>query len=215
MGGDPRVIVRGKFGRRRNPALGPSYANPHGPIEEARQFFTANPQALRWSAFFAFGSAVPLGIYTATVVSRLRFRGVRAAGTNIALLGGLAAALALAVSALCSWVLSVPEVNSSIATMRLMHFLSFLAGGVAFAVGFGLLAAGVSVTSLFARLLPGWLVGLGLLIAVAGELSSISLVAYPMAFALPVTRFGGFVWLIAIGSFLPKTARQHDIETNK
>jgi len=148
-------------------------------------------------------------------VSRLRFRGVRAAGTNIALLGGLAAALALAVSALCSWVLSVPEVNSSIATMRLMHFLSFLAGGVAFAVGFGLLAAGVSVTSLLARLLPRWLVGLGLLIAVAGELSSISLVAYPMAFALPVTRFGGFVWLIAIGLFLPKTARQYDIETNE
>jgi len=188
---------------------------PTAPIEEARQFFTANPQALRWSAFFAFGSAVPLGIYTATVVSRLRFRGVRAAGTNIALLGGLAAALALAVSALCSWVLSVPEVNSSIATMRLMHFLSFLAGGVAFAVGFGLLAAGVSVTSLLARLLPRWLVGLGLLIAVAGELSSISLVAYPMAFALPVTRFGGFVWLIAIGLFLPKTARQYDIETNE
>jgi len=96
-----------------------------------------------------------------------------------------------------------------------MHFLSFLAGGVAFAVGFGLLAAGVSVTSLLARLLPRWLVGLGLLIAVAGELSSISLVAYPMAFALPVTRFGGFVWLIAIGLFLPKTARQYDIETNE
>ncbi|HEX4810394.1 MAG TPA: hypothetical protein VH325_15765 [Bryobacteraceae bacterium] len=193
---------------------GPSYANPYGPIEDARRFFTANPEALRWSAFFFFGSAVPLGLYTATIVSRLRFLGVRAAGTNIALFGGFTAAIAVGVSALCSWVLSVPEVNSSLATLRLMHFLSFLAGGVSFAVGFGLLAAGVSVTSFFARLLPRWLVWFGLLIAAAGELSSISLVAYPMAFALPITRFGGFIWLIAVGALMAKTADRHDLKTN-
>jgi hypothetical protein len=193
---------------------GPSYANPYGPIEDARRFFATNPEALRWQAFFFFGSAVPLGIYTATIVSRLRFLGVRAAGTNIALFGGFTAAVAVAVSALCSWVLSVPEVNSSLATLRLMHFLSFLAGGVAFAVGFGLLTAGVSVTGFFAHLLPRWLVWFGLLIAAAGELSSISLVAYPVAFALPVTRFGGFVWLIAVGALMPKTADKHDIKPN-
>ncbi len=184
---------------------GPSYANPYGPIKDVQRFFTANPEALRWSAFFLFGSAVPLGIYTATIVARLRYLGVRAAGTYITLFGGFAAAVAVAVSALCSWVLSVPEVNSSLATLRLMHFLSFLAGGVAFAVGFGLLAAGVSVTSFFTRLLPRWLIWFGLLVALAGELSSISLVAYPMAFALSVTRFGGFLWLIAVGAILPKT----------
>lgn len=194
---------------------GQTYANPYGPIEDAQRFFTANPQALRWSAFFFFGSAVPLGIYTATVVGRLRFLEVRAAGTHIALFGGFAAALSLAVSALCSWVLSVPEVNSSVATLRLMHFLSFLAGGVAFAVGFGLLVAGVSVTSFFARLLPRWLVWFGLLIALTGELSSISLVAYPMAFALPITRFGGFIWLIGVAALMPKTTEKHYIESNR
>jgi hypothetical protein len=75
---------------------GPSYANPYGPIEDAQRFFGANPEALRWSAFLSLGSAVPLGIYTATIVSRLRFLGVRAAGTNIALFGGFAASVALA-----------------------------------------------------------------------------------------------------------------------
>jgi hypothetical protein len=49
---------------------------------------------------------------------------------------------------------------------------------------------------------------------VAGELSSISLVAYPMAFALPLTRFGGFVWLIAAGALMPKTAEKRNTETN-
>ncbi len=189
---------------------GQAYANPYGPIEDAQRFFTTNPVALRWSAFFLFGSAVPLGIFTATAVARLRFLGVRAAGTYITLLGGAATSIAIAVSALCTWVLSVPEVNSSIATLRLVHFSSFLAGGVAFAVGFGLLAAGISVTSFFTLLLPRWLVWFGLLIAVAGELSWFSLVAYPMNFTLPITRFGGFIWLIAVGALLPKNRHDSD-----
>jgi hypothetical protein len=183
---------------------GQPYPNPYGPIENAQRFFSAEPEALRWSAFFFFGSAVPLGIYTGTVLARLRFLGVRAAGTYISFFGGFVASAGIAASALCSWVLSVPEVNSSLATLRLMHFLSFLTGGVTFAVGFGLLAAGVSVTSFFAHLLPRWLVLFGLFIALAGELSSISLIAYPMSFALPVTRFGGFLWLIAVGATLPR-----------
>ena len=82
--------------------------------------------------------------------------------------------------------------------------MSFLCGGPAFPAGFELLAAGVSVTSYFARLLPRWLVWFGLLIAVAGELSTLSLIALPMTLAIPITRFGGFIWLIAVGALMPK-----------
>jgi hypothetical protein len=159
------------------------------------------------SAFFFFGSAVPLGIYTATVVSRLRFLGVRAAGTNIALFGGFAASGAIVASALCTWVLSVPEVSASLVATRVLYFLAFLFGGAGFAVAFGLLAAGVSVTSHFARLLPRWLVVLGMIVAAAGEVASLSLVAYPANIAIPVTRFVGFAWLILLGTRLPKTLR--------
>src|SRR5882757_101638 len=77
---------------------GPSFVTPFGDAEAARAFFAANPLAVKLSAFFFFGSAVPLGIYTATVVSRLRYLGVRAAGTNIALFGGFAASGAIAIS---------------------------------------------------------------------------------------------------------------------
>lgn len=70
---------------------GPSFVTPFGDAEAARAFFAANPFAVKVSVFFFFGSAVPLAIYTATVVSRLRYLGVRAAGTNIALFGGFAA----------------------------------------------------------------------------------------------------------------------------
>jgi hypothetical protein len=183
---------------------GAAFVTPFGDPEAARSFFAGNPLAVKVSAFFFFGSAVPLGIYAATVVSRLRFLGVRAAGTNIALFGGLAAAGAVATSALCTWVLSVPEVSASLVTTRAVFFLSFLFGGVGFATAFGLLAAGVSVTSHFARLLPSWLIILGMIVAVAGEVASLSLVAYPANLAIPVTRFLGFAWMILVAVRLPK-----------
>jgi hypothetical protein len=187
---------------------GASFVTPFGDAEAARALFAANPLALKVSAFFFSGSAVPLGIYTATVVSRLRYLGVRAAGTNIALFGGFAASGAIAISGLCTWVLSVPEVSASLVATRVLYFMSFLFGGAGFAVAFGLLAAGVSVTSHFARLLPRWLIVLGMIVAVAGELSSLSLIAFPANFAIPVTRYVGFAWLILVGSRLPKTLRR-------
>lgn len=186
---------------------GVPFVSPFADAEAARAFFAANPLATKVSSFFFFGSAVPLAIYAATVVSRLRYLGVRAAGTNIALFGGFAAAGATVISGFCTWTLSVPEVSASLVATRVLHFMSFLFGGAGFAVAFGLLAAGVSVTSLFARLLPRWLVVLGMIVAVAGEVSSLSLITYPANFAIPITRFVGFVWLILVGCFLPKRLR--------
>jgi len=55
---------------------GPPFVTPFGDAEAARALFAANPFAVKVSAFFFFGSAVPLAIYTATVVSRLRYLGV-------------------------------------------------------------------------------------------------------------------------------------------
>ncbi len=184
---------------------GAPFVTPFGDAEAARAFFAANSLAVKVSAFFFFGSAVPLAIYTATVVSRLRYLGVRAAGTNIALLGGFAASGAIAISGICTWVLSVPEMAASLVAARVLYFLSFLFGGVGFAVAFGLFAAGVSVTSYFAGLLPPWLVVPGMIVAAAGELSSLSLIAYPANLAIPVTRFVGFAWIILLSSRLPKT----------
>ena len=139
---------------------GASFVTPFAPAEALRSFFTQNPAAVRVSSFFLFGSAVPLGIFAVTAVSRLRYMRVRAAGTNIALLGGLIATIAL--------------------------------------------AAGVSVTCYFMRLFPRWLVALGMLAALAGELSSISLIAYPANFFIPITRYVGFIWMLSVAVALTK-----------
>ena len=183
---------------------GASFETPLAPAEELRSFFTQSPAAVRVSSFFLFGSAVPLGIFAVTAVSRLRYMGVRAAGTNIALLGGLTATIALLFSGIVGWVLSVPEVSDSAPVVKAIYLLNFLLGGVVYAVGFGLLAAGVSVTSYFMRLLPRWLVALGMLVALAGELSSISLIAYPANFFIPITRFVGFIWMLSVAVALTK-----------
>jgi hypothetical protein len=183
---------------------GASYVTPFAPAGALRSFFTQSPASVRVSSFFLFGSAVPLGIFAVTAVSLLRYLGVRAAGTNIALLGGISATIALLLSGIVGWVLSVPEVSDSAPVVKAIDFLNFLLGGVVFAVGFGLLAAGVSVTSYFMRLLPRWLVAVGMLVALAGELSSFSLIAYPANFFIPITRFVGFIWMFSVAVALTK-----------
>ena len=186
---------------------GALYVTPFASAEDLRSFFEKTPTAVRVSNFFLFGSAVPFGIFAVTIVSRLRFMGVRAAGTNIALLGGLTAAIALLLSGVTGWVLSVPEVSASAQLVKAVDFLSFLLGGVSFAVGFGLLAAGVSVTSYFMRLLPRWLVALGMLLAITGELSWFSLIAYPANFFIPITRFVGFIWMVCVAVALTRNRK--------
>jgi hypothetical protein len=192
---------------------GASYVTPFAPAEAVRSFFALSPAAVRVSNFFLFASAVPFGIFAVTAVSRLRFMGVRAAGTNIALLGGLIATIALILSGVVGWELSLPEILASAPLVKAINFLNFLLGGVVFAVGFGLLAAGVSVTSYFMRLLPRWLVVFGMLLAATGELASLSLIAYPANFFIPITRYLGLIWMVSVAVALtrgPKAAEVRD-----
>lgn len=183
---------------------GAGYVTPYEPVEHIRDFFAASPAAVRVSAFFIFGSAIPLGLYTATVVSRLGFLGVRAAGTYITLFGGFMAAGALAVCGVFMWILSLPAVIASLSVVQAVNFVDFLFGGMVFSVGLGLLIAGISVTAGFSKLLPTALAAIGLAVALAGELSSLSLLAYPATVLFPIARFGGLLWLIAAAVILPK-----------
>jgi hypothetical protein len=186
---------------------GAHFVTPFAPAEELRAFLALSPTAVRVSNFFLFGSAIPFGIFAVTTVSRLRFMGVRAAGTNIALLGGLIATIALILSGSVGWILSVPEVLASAALIKAVNFFNFLMGGVVFAVGFGLLAAGVSVTCYFMRLLPRWLAAFGMFLAVTGEVASLSLVAYPANFFIPITRYLGFIWMFSVAVALTRDRR--------
>src|SRR5277367_14793 len=184
---------------------GAPFVIPTAGSETVRAFFAESPAAVRVSSFFMFASAVPFGILTATAVMRLRFLGVRAAGSYIALFGGFAASGALALCGLFGWVLSLPDVTASTSVVRALSYLSFLFGGVTFAVGFGLLIAGIAVTCHFMRLLPRWLTIFGIVVAAAGELSALSLVWYPANFLIPINRYLGLIWLLIAAIQLSKT----------
>src|SRR5438874_13487864 len=100
----------------------------------------SNPSARRFMcAFLQFGAAIPLGIFTATMVSRLQFLGVRAAGPSIAFFGGLMTAANVALSALVLWVMVYPGIAQDPAILRALYYLVFAIGGVGFSVPMGIL----------------------------------------------------------------------------
>jgi hypothetical protein len=191
---------------------GTPYPTPYDPPEAARNYFGPYADLIRISAFLQFGAAIPLGIFAATVVSRLRFLGLNVAGVTIALFGGFAASIMLAASALTTWVLTQPGMVDDLSTMRALQLLTFATGGPGHVVTLGLLLAGVSIPAAFARLMPRWLVWLGLIVAVVAELSSVSLILPMAGILLPLARFPAFVWLIGAGFTLPTSRRalEHD-----
>jgi hypothetical protein len=187
-----------------------SAGKPHfpGPWESAQtitDYFRENSSAVLMCAFLHFGASIPLGIFTATVVSRLYFLGVRAAGSFIALFGGLATCLNLGTSALILWVMAYPGVAQDAAVLRALYYVVYAFGGVGYSAPLGLLIEGVSIPAAVMRLLPKWLVVFGLVLAVVGELSWFNLIFPKALFLIPLTRFPGFVWLIAAGLKLPKS----------
>jgi hypothetical protein len=181
-----------------------SVLNPFGPPEQSRLFFAANPGAIRAGGFLCFASAVPLGAYAATLVSRLHSSGARDAGSYVAFAGGMAASAGLAAAGVFLWLLSVPEASASVPVARVLHFLVFLCGGPAFAVGMGLLAAGASSSVQFATHVPRWLAWLGLTLGVTGALSTLGLLSVLLTVPIPITRLAGFVWLIAVAAKLSR-----------
>src|SRR5262245_8240394 len=70
----------------------PPVPPPWSPPEAIGAYVGEHAHAALLCAWFQFGAAIPLGLFTATAVSRLRFLGIRVAGVHIALFGGLMAA---------------------------------------------------------------------------------------------------------------------------
>jgi hypothetical protein len=185
-------------------AVRPYFPGPGESAQTIVTYFQTHSHAVLMCAFFQFGAAIPLGIFTATMVSRLRFLGVRAAGPQIALFGGLMAAFNIAISALVLWVMAYPGIADEAAVVRALYYIVFAVGGVGFSVPMGLLLAGISIPALVMKLLPKWLIIFGLILGAIGELSFFSLGLPSAVFLIPLTRFPSFLWLIAAGFMLPK-----------
>jgi hypothetical protein len=53
------------------------------------------------------------------------------------------------------------------------------------------------------KLLPRWVVGPGIVLALVGELSWLSMLIPRAGILIPLARWPGFVWLIAAGFKMP------------
>ena len=157
--------------------------------------------------FLQLGATICLGLFTASAVSRMQYLGVRSAGPWIALFGGFLTVFNGVAASLIVWTMIQPAVVQAPSVLLGLYYLSFALGGPGFSIPMGLLMAGISVPAAILKLLPRWIIVLGLLLAVAGELSWFHLISPQMLFLIPVTRFPGFVWLIAVGFALPKRPR--------
>ncbi len=178
---------------------------PNGPVTEAQGYYARSADSVRLTAFLQFGSAIPLGIFTAAITSRLKFLGLNAAGVSIALFGGVVASVMLALCGLIGWALSQPGVAGEAGAMRALQLLSFATGGVGMVVPFGLLLAGVSVSGGLSGLLPRWIAIWGVVTALFAELAVLSLIAPQASLFLPLARFPGILWMVAAGFALPKS----------
>jgi hypothetical protein len=186
-------------------AVRPYFPGPWESAETIVNYFQTHPREVLWCAFLQFGAAISLGIFTATMVSRLQYLGVRAAGAQIGLFGGMMTAFNMATTSLILWVMAYPGIAQDAGVLRALYYLVFSIGGVGFSVPMGLLIAGLCVPAAFMKLLPKWLVIFGLALGVIGGLSWFSLVFPKLLFLIPLTRFPGFIWLIIAGFVMPKT----------
>jgi hypothetical protein len=186
----------------------PYFPGPWESTDTIVRFFQTRQTAVLLCAALHFGAAIPLGIFTASIVSRLQFLGVRAAGSTIALFGGFATAFTMLASSSVLWTLAQPGIAQDRTLVQALYWLDQTLGGTGFSVPFGLLIAGVSIAAAFLRLLPKWIIVLGLALAVCAELSWINLVTPRALFLVPLTRFPGFVWLIAAGFALPNSTER-------
>jgi hypothetical protein len=178
---------------------GAEFPRPFGLLTAAQDTFLKFPEAIRINAFFQFACAIPLGLFTAALTSKLSFLGVKATGVSIALFGGMAASLFFMLSGICGWVLSQPGIANDLSVMRAIQVVGFGSGGIAFTAGLGLLMAGISVPCLFGGYAPKWVAWLGLVLAGIAELSTLALVIPQASILLPIVRFPSMIWMLAMG----------------
>jgi hypothetical protein len=178
--------------------------------DDSADFYTRHGLAVRISAWLQLGSSVPLGIYAATMSSRLQRLGMKVPGPVIALFGGASASIMLALSAILTWTAGQDDVAALPELSRALGFIAFGTGGFAHVLGLGLLVAGIAVPSLIRHLLPTPLAWAGLVIAALCELTVLAMVIEPLQPLIPIGRFSALIWIVAAGFLMPRTRHQRN-----
>lgn len=192
--------------------LSAAFAIPHNSAENAVAYIAKYGWTIQLGSFFELLSAIPLGLFVATVVSRLRFLGVSAAGESIAFLGGVGATVMLILSALANWSLARPGVAEASGAVQALRSISFASAGPAFVILLGFFVAGVSLTCGCYKLMPRWLMWLGIVIAIACELATVTVLNFKAGYFIPGGRFISILWMIGVSLKLPVSTVASDAQ---
>lgn len=187
--------------------VGGAGPRPDSSPAEVLAYFADNALVANLGAFLLLGAAFPLVVFSATAVRRMRRIGVQAPGPLMGFAGSVLAAGSLIVSALAAWTATQTAGLGDAGLSKALAVIWFAAGGVGFVAPFGLLVLGLAVPTLIMRLMPRPLAWAGFAVGVLGVLSSLGLLTdlvYPL---IPVGRFGGLLFLVAVAVAMPTRAR--------
>jgi hypothetical protein len=112
-------------------------------------------------------------------------------------------------SGLTIWVTAETASTGDPAVTKMLVDLGFATGAAGFVVPFALLIAGVAVPGIILGLLPRPLAVIGLGLAAVGMISTFTLVTSTLDITLPIVRFAGLAWILAVAAILP--AHRHNI----
>src|SRR5947207_13127487 len=125
----------------------PYWPGPWEPAPTITTYFQTQPGRVLACIFLQTGANICLGLFTAVVVSRLHFLGVRAAGAHIALFGGFLTVFNGISAGMATWAMIQPAVAQSPLVLLGFYYFAFALGGPGFSIPMGLLMSGVSVTA--------------------------------------------------------------------
>lgn len=187
-------------------ALGPSgTVTPYSSDAEVQAYRLKDPTTLE-HLFRILGllqglSALALLAFVPRLTAFVcRYGGDARAGV-VRALATVAGALLL-LSASTSWVLAQIGSRAELSTYRAVSDLSFITGAGPAIAALGVAVFLVSATGRASRALPAWVAWSGMVIGVASVLSMSSLVAEGGSVFVPVGRFLGFVWFVALSVLL-------------
>ncbi len=181
------------------------YPRPGATAAAIRGYFRGNARAARVSIAGQLCSAAALARFTVTAADL-----VRGSDTNPAVLrtsaraAGATAAGSLATSALLS--LALTGGAKSEATEVAVHRGIFLAGGPVHTAAFGALVGCLSLAGRHTARLPDHLTTAGLVAAIAGVLSPLSLIIKPAVWLIPAGRMSGLAVTGIAGVLLSRSA---------
>ncbi|WP_101381030.1 hypothetical protein [Kitasatospora sp. GP30] len=180
-------------------------ATPYSSDQVARTFLSADPSALHRSlqltGLLQMLSALALLAFVPVLADFVSRHG-SSARAGLVRTAGVASGVLLVVSSAGGWILSMVNSLGDLAVSRTLMDLTFITGAAPAIGTLGLVLWQVSRTALAARALPAWIGWAGSVLAVASVLSLLSLVAEPATLLIPVGRYLGFVWFLAVSLLL-------------